>query len=62
MKSYGDMYRSIAEVREIERDNLSAKLDAVPDYVDYRRGCSDFDPEIFTFDEWCERFLQAVQP
>ncbi len=30
LKSYGDMYRSIAEVRQIERDNLRAKLDAVP--------------------------------
>ncbi len=30
LKSYGDMYRSIAEVREIERDSLRTRLDAVP--------------------------------
>ena len=30
LKSYGDMYRSIAELRQIERDNIAALLDAVP--------------------------------
>jgi hypothetical protein len=46
----------IAEVR-----SLRAKLDAVPDYVDYRRGYTDWDTGAFSFDEWCERFLE-VQP
>jgi hypothetical protein len=46
----------LAEVR-----SLRAKLDAVPDYAQYRRECSDWDPEIFSFDEWYER-NQAVRP
>ncbi len=52
-----------AMVRMLQTENADgrAKLDAVPDYVDYRRGCSDFDPEIFSFDEWYERFGE-VQP
>ncbi len=29
LKSYGDMYRSIAEVRQIERDALAAELERV---------------------------------
>ncbi len=50
-------------VQELERENaeLRAKLDTVPDYVDYRRGCNDFDLVIFSFDEWYER-IWAVQP
>ena len=43
----------IAEVR-----SLRAKLDAVPEYVDYRRGCTDWDTDVFSFNEWCERFLE----
>jgi len=47
-----------AMIRTLQAKNAyaRAKLDAVPDYVDYRRGCSDFDPEVFSFDEWYERF------
>ena len=48
-----DVPALIAEVR-----SLRAKLDAVPEYVDYRRGCTDWDTDVFSFNEWCERFLE----
>ena len=49
-----DTLALIVEVR-----SLRAKLDVVPDYVDYRRGCTDWDIDVFSFDEWCERFLET---
>ena len=51
-----DVPALIAEVR-----SLRAKLDAVGEYVDYRRGYTDWDTGVFPFDEWCERFVE-VQP